>query len=279
MKFFTKKNIAQKMIIAIVIVILCNFIVPNISRAKDDWGGVLFSPIQALVLSLGDITMYIVSATLDGDLRTDNIITLSTHTTTQKVTKTLIYIATGGLAWVVANKIDKNESWINIPKVLLPEEKVDLPLFTVTPEKIFSNDVPFLDINIINPSNSESASGKLQATVSSWYSAIRNLAIVGMLSVLVYVGIRIIISSTATDKAKYKQFIKDWLIAICLLFFMHYIMSFAITMVNVLTKSLKNSIDVPVLNLDLSDYNLSYDHKAILIRQQILQDLLDLKHN
>ena len=78
----------------------------------------------------------------------------------------------------------------------------------------------------------------LQVLVSQWYSAIRNIAIVLAMSVLLYIGIRMMLSTVAQDKAKYKQMLMDWLISICLLFFMHYIMSFSISIVNELTKVL-----------------------------------------
>ena len=155
----------------------------------------------------------------------------------------------------------------NAPTSIMPDT-IDLPLFAVTPEKIFANEVPFLNVNIINPKTYYSNSGTkietptktLQSEISGWYLALRNLALVAMLSILVYIGIKIIISSSSTDKAKYKNFIKDWLVAICLLFFMHYIMSFAITMVEELTKSLKGSISVPVMIIDVSKYkNISGD--------------------
>ena len=51
----------------------------------------------------------------------------------------------------------------------------------------------------------ESTAKQLQSTISTWYLILRNVALVALLSVLVYVGIRIIISSSAGDKAKYKQ--------------------------------------------------------------------------
>ena len=46
-----------------------------------------------------------------------------------------------------------------------------------------------------------------------------------ILTVLVYVGIRIIVSSTGQEKAKYKKMIGDWLAAICILFILHYLMA------------------------------------------------------
>ena len=71
----------------------------------------------------------------------------------------------------------------------------------------------------------------LQKTISKWYKALRLFSLVGLLSVLVYVGIRIIISSTGQEKAKYKKMIMDWLIAVCILFVLQYIMAFTMTMV------------------------------------------------
>ncbi len=78
---------------------------------------------------------------------------------------------------------------------------------------------------------------QMQGTISKWYNTLRDLALVVMLSVLVYVAIRIIISST-TEQAKYKTMLKDWLMAICILFIMHYIMAFTLY----LTESLTNMI-------------------------------------
>ena len=76
---------------------------------------------------------------------------------------------------------------------------------------------------------------QLRDTVATWYVALRNIAIVGLLSALLYIGIRIVISSSAGDKAKYKQFFVDWVVALCLIFFLHYIMAFTMTMSETVT--------------------------------------------
>ena len=60
--------------------------------------------------------------------------------------------------------------------------------------------------------------------VAKWYFALRNLSIVVSLAVLIYMGIRMAISSVASDKAKYKEMLKDWLIGFAVLFFLHYFM-------------------------------------------------------
>lgn len=89
--------------------------------------------------------------------------------------------------------------------------------------------------NIIVTSANNSAF-ELRSVVAKWYYAIRNIAIIGLMLVLVYVGIRIMISTTAAEKSKYKQFLGDWVIAMCLIFIMQYIMVFA----NNFTESLIN---------------------------------------
>lgn len=76
----------------------------------------------------------------------------------------------------------------------------------------------------------------LQDTISKWYFNLRIIAIVGMMSVLVYIGIRITISSASEQKAKYKELLKDWLVGMVLLFSMHYIMNFSNVAVSKLTE-------------------------------------------
>lgn len=92
----------------------------------------------------------------------------------------------------------------------------------------------------------ESTAAQLQAVVSKWYKALRMVALVALLSVLVYVGIRIIISSTGQEKAKYKKMIGDWVAAICILFILNYIMAFTMDIIEKVTEvfSLSGLIDV-----------------------------------
>lgn len=82
----------------------------------------------------------------------------------------------------------------------------------------------------------------LRHTISSWYNALRNICIVLMLSVLVYIGIRMLLTTVAQEKAKYVDMLKDWFVGLCLLFVMHYIMAFSVTLVNKLTDVVKTSV-------------------------------------
>ncbi len=82
----------------------------------------------------------------------------------------------------------------------------------------------------------ESSGSILQSSISTWYRVLRTVALVGLLSVLVYVGIRILFTSVAADKAKYKKMLVDWIVAVCMLFILHYIMAFILTISTSLTK-------------------------------------------
>ena len=77
-----------------------------------------------------------------------------------------------------------------------------------------------------------STADQLHDVVSKWYYVLRNLAIAVLMVVLIYTGIRIVLASTAGEKAKYKERIIDWVVAMCLLFVMHYIMVFSVNIVN-----------------------------------------------
>ena len=82
------------------------------------------------------------------------------------------------------------------------------------------------ETNIIVTSANNSAA-ELKSVVSAWYYTIRNLALVGLMVVLAYVGIRMMISTTASEKSKYKQMLGDWVVAMCLIFVMQFIMVIA----------------------------------------------------
>ena len=142
-------------------------------------------------------------------------------------------------------------------------EQYDIPNFLYSPENIFANNIAALDVNFLNPNeynaitdashsldpdNAEQAAqsaagGVLRQTISDWYISFRNIAIVGLLSVLVYLGIRILISSTATDKAKYKESLQSWVVALCLVFFIHFIMSGLLMITDKFTDLISPSID------------------------------------
>ena len=88
--------------------------------------------------------------------------------------------------------------------------------------------------------NLNSTAAQLKNVISTWYFILRNIALLVLMLLLIYSGIRIVIGSTAGEKAKYKERIIDWLVAICLVMIMHYIMVFAVELVGQITEIVRN---------------------------------------
>lgn len=186
--------------------------------------GLLASPFAMLLTGLGDAANWLVQFALIGE---DNA------AVTVKSDKADDYIT----AHDAKDKADLYVIPITKSAIDGPLGRYDIGTVKLTPAEIFAGNVAALDANFFTDNdhsnqlggNNKSIVSELKSVVSGWYVAIRNIAIVGLLSVLIYLGIRIIISSSAGDKAKYKQTFMDWVIALCLIFFLHYIMVFAMT--------------------------------------------------
>lgn len=243
MKGITKKGFLQKIIISVIVaLLLSNFIVPTYSHAGfiSNVGGVLANAMIDLVAMIGDAFESFLQWSMTGAMASG-----------EKYRDLAVMVEQGD------DRIEpgSGETTMDVDVADLDlgkntdSDTYQVPVIKYSPEEIFSNKVPYLDINFINPKLTKATSeykvdgtaAALQPTISGWYIALRNLSIVGLLCVLAYVGIRIIISSTAPDKAKYKQMFMDWLIALCLLFFLHYIMSFTLVLIDSLNDALAGS--------------------------------------
>ena len=241
------KKITQKTIILLAVFILIfNIIFPTYSQA--DVGGALATPITSFALFLldtneGALQYYFIG----GPIRTFTV-TFDTEEY-KKISKNLNLKPNSKKK--VEDVVDDYQSWLEENFGIGGDESGwDYVVTKFSPAEIFSNQIPMFSINFIDPPKVEppeseedykmqkTIASELQGTIASWYKALRMLAFVGMLSILVYVGIRIMLSSTASDKAKYKNMIMDWVIALCLLFFLHYIMQFTI----IVTDSITNMV-------------------------------------
>lgn len=266
MKIFTKKSTQQKIILVILTVLCINFITPTYSQAG--LGGVLASPFIDFFCSVGDVVINLLQRCMTGDWGSTQALNMSLSA----------FLMESGEYYGSSEFYKPGKSKSESANVVNPDEDFDkgwlgikdeyyVPVATYSAEEIFGGKVSGLDINFINPNSSKfgttkdkqgntvvnSSAGKLQKTIATWYVALRNLATVGLLCVLAYVGIRMMLSSTAGDKAKYKQMLMDWLIALCILFFMHYIMSFVLTLTDSICEALDHDNDYAVSVYDESE--------------------------
>ena len=105
----------------------------------------------------------------------------------------------------------------------------------ITVENIVYNKVPILDVNFFN---FESAGGAvvdkdgiiylLKSNVAMWYYIFEIMAVVMMLAVLIYCGIRMALSTVAEKKAVYKRMLVDWLVGFFLVVAVAFIIYFVI---------------------------------------------------
>lgn len=97
-----------------------------------------------------------------------------------------------------------------------------------------------------------SSATQLREGISTWYYMLRNISLLVLMLILIYTGIRIVIGSTAGEKAKYKERLMDWLVAVCLIFIMHYIMAFAVNLVENVTKLIRTDKNISMVYIPLT---------------------------
>ena len=85
----------------------------------------------------------------------------------------------------------------------------------------------------------------IKKTVAEWFYVIRLIAIAGMLVVLVAIGIKIAISTLASEKAVYKRMLVDWLVGFIFLFAIEYIILFIISINTMLVDAIEKYAKSP----------------------------------
>ena len=282
---FLERSMIQKIIIALIFLTVFNFVYPYIpaygADALESVGGVLLEPLIKLITTMCEGVIWVVQSMVLG-LPASNIhvekegsigfwaglaagaaIVVGLALSPLTLGASTVAVA-GAVAAVTAGTLVSDK---------FPDDWY-YPVYKISPQEIFSDQVPALHINFINPktyseeskydetSTTDRVDGAapvfnsakvLAPQISKWYVAIRNMVLVGLMVVLLYIGIRIVISSTAGEKAKYKEHIKDWLIAVILVVFMHYIMAFALTITEYITSMLNSNNEMIKFQIDDED--------------------------
>lgn len=154
-----------------------------------------------------------------------------------------------GFASIVENLISDIGKWIT---------GMD---FFITIEDVIFNKVPYLDVNAFNM---ESAGGVLfsampitngitvggktvsviqvfRQTIATWYYTLRNITAAGLLLTLIYMGIRMAMSTVTKKRVKYNKMIVNWAISLVIVFTIHYLMIVVINLNETAIGFLKNS--------------------------------------
>lgn len=107
------------------------------------------------------------------------------------------------------------------------------------------------DINFFDLTGND-AIHSFRTAVAQWYYILRMISAAILLVILIYVGIRMALSTIASEQAKYKQMLVDWITSLALLFLLHYIIILFISINSALVSGLANLL--PATQIDSSWY-------------------------
>lgn len=144
--------------------------------------------------------------------------------------------------------------------------------FFFTIDRAVFNRVPLFNVNyfdteeIYTVGDTELAANasnlKIKESITGVYFLCRILALAIGLLVLIYIGIRMAISTVASDQAKYKKMLMGWIESIIILFLMPYLMSLIFAFGEVLTDAfyeVRNSLLGNVAGETAGTYNIFED--------------------
>lgn len=117
----------------------------------------------------------------------------------------------------------------------------------ITIDKLIYNNVQKVSIDYfhdidnddVDNATKEPIKAFMEPVVEKWYAVFFKIATMVYMVVLVYIGIAILISSTAEKKANYKQLFSTWCIGVVILFMFPYVMKYIILVNNAFVKSLQ----------------------------------------
>ena len=114
---------------------------------------------------------------------------------------------------------------------------------TLSIEDILFNKLDITKIDFFNMSTGNEVVDTIRKNVAAWYYSLRNISAIILIAILIYVGLRMALSTIADEKARYSEMIVNWVISIALLFVLHFIIELVIILNNQIVNILANNID------------------------------------
>lgn len=213
-----KKTLKKFLICIMLVVIMTNFVVSNYSFADDDPNTGILEEFLGSVVGLLTLPIRIIAIAIGN--------------------------AVDGLTEGVAysqGALDENGNLITNPDSSGGSDFWNSD--PITPFDIFFNRVAIIDVNFFNIKNDGTLVSTIRNSVAGWYYAMRNIAAAILLCVFIYVGIRMAISTVASDKAAYKKMLVDWICSLALIFVLQYIMIFTFAVNEAFIKALSGVDD------------------------------------
>ena len=210
----------------------------NLGADINDDSGTLLGPLVEIVRAIGDAIMSILTKCMLGTSFESMMVSWD------EVDNSKLLEANTSKTYTESEINEFKNAFGNLPDLKYPN-------FKYTPEEIFKGEIDVFGIDFIGGNtvkngevkqNESTGWNSLRKMVSIWYQVLRYIAVIGLLSILIYLGIKIILSSSAGKKAEYKSALINWIIAMFLIFIMHYIMAFIIVLIQKFTTLLGKSI-------------------------------------
>lgn len=206
----------KKISLIIIVIILLTNLISNISY------GLTIEEIQKDDTGLGKDPESTLQQLNTGNITITNSEGKSTPIQLSKPTTILTFIGTAIVRFIsILPQLSNNVLRATIESV----ECKDIAFFTIY-DTVMGNYTLFnFDYTNLNTDNVQNGPlvYKIKIVTSEVYYIMRNLSIAISLFVLLYIGIRMAMSTVSASKAKYKKMLLDWIVSLILVFVMHYI--------------------------------------------------------
>ncbi len=143
-----------------------------------------------------------------------------------------------------------------------PGEYSTTPEDTLTVQSLVFDRIELLNANYF-AYNANTPNYVIKESVKNWYSGVRTIAIIASIVILIYMGIRMAISSLASDKAKYKKMFFDWLTSFIMVFVLHIIIIFMSNLSTSITYMLTENAGALTLETKIMEYRMEEISTAV----------------
>ena len=122
----------------------------------------------------------------------------------------------------------------------------------VTTSRLVYNEVDRVSVDYWNITpGATTVRGMMAKVVTPWYNFFRQIATIVYMMTLLVIGIKIMFSSTADQKAKFKDTLTSWVVGVAILTMFPYVMKYVVTINNTMVQSIHdyaNSSDATCAN-------------------------------
>lgn len=265
-----KKDVKKILLLIIISMIMFNFIFSNVSLANNTTSDPVKSQSGLSISDTSGLDAEMETASkLDKTVVLDGLVGIFTYFEKVKV------VIVGGVFQFLATVVGESAGTVSNEGTFS----------VITPGDILFNRLAITDINFFNlstfgtASNQKNLSGNdnpiklLKQSVANWYMTLRTMAIIILLCVLVYIGIRMVLASNPETKKDYKKMLVNWFVSLAMVFLLHYLIIIVINVNNVFVDALYSAQN-KALSLDSSSSWMGNYMNALVLKSFMPQATL-----